>query len=300
MSSLLRRFVDRGFLLRVIAGTFVTLCGTILSASAQTPPHPGCWRVSQAEYSRNPQGSFGNGYVATIKSQNANGNSLYYWYCPPRDLDFDGYNLAVFFIKGYGDLKWEEALTTGVETASGGVLGDPVGVGFSIGYGFRAWNNIIVEPFVSVDFPRITVNQTFPGGSYLGTKSNYDILAGLKIGPSLAPGLWAYGMGGGGVLNETLTINFIPLNSSINKTVPGGFLGAGIAYMPSVLQGFGRPVSLSLEYQHQWWASANYNTPAASPLFNYTFRRQDDEIKFGIKVYLNGPSARTTPALITK
>jgi hypothetical protein len=33
----------------------------------------------------------------------------------------------------------------------------------------------------------------------------------------------------------------------------------------------GHPVSLFAEYQHAWWQDTNFNTPAASPFFNYTF-----------------------------
>src|ERR1035438_1507898 len=114
---------------------------------------------------------------------------------PPRKFDFGGWNLAVFFIKGYGDMKWEEALNSGVRTNYGEAYGDPLGVGFSVGYGFKAWNNIVAEPFVSVDFSNITVNQTFPGGSYLGIRNNYDVLGGLKIGPTFPSGIWVYGVG---------------------------------------------------------------------------------------------------------
>jgi hypothetical protein len=48
-------------------------------------------------------------------------------------------------------------------------------------------------------------------------------------------------------------------------------------------------VSLFLEYQHTWWQDATFNTPAASPFFNYTFRRDDDVVKFGFTVLLNSP-----------
>jgi len=87
-------------------------------------------------------------------------------------------------------------------------------------------------------------------------------------------GLWLYGIAGVSVLNETLNVNFIPVASSRNTTVPGGTLGIGGAWQPGFLQGFSRPVALFAEYQHTWWQDAQFNTPAASPAFNYNFRRK--------------------------
>jgi len=96
------------------------------------------------------------------------------------------------------------------------------------------------------------------------------------------------------VLNETLRINFLPAVSATTTTVPGATLGFGGAIEPKVLQGFGRPMSIFVEYHHTWWQDAQFNTPAASPAFNYNFRRQDDVIKFGFMVSLD-PLQATAP-----
>jgi hypothetical protein len=143
-----------------------------------------------------------------------------------------------------------------------------------------------VSPFTSFDFLNAPVNHTFLGGSYLGTTANFMGAAGVKIGPQLDMGLWLYGIAGVSVLNETLNVNFIPVASSQSAWVARGTLGVGGAWQPGFLQGFGRPVSLFLEYQHAWWQDATFNTPAASPAFNYTFARQDDVVKFGFIVSL--------------
>ena len=45
---------------------------------------------------------------------------------------------------------------------------DPVGGGLLLGYGFNLSNNIGFMPFLSVDFPNISVKQTFANGSFLG------------------------------------------------------------------------------------------------------------------------------------
>src|ERR1019366_5192596 len=109
-----------------------------------------------------------------------------------------------------------------------------------------------------------------------------------------------YGIAGVSVLNETLNVNFLPVASSTTATVPGATVGIGGAWQPSFLQGFGRPVSLFAEYQHTWWQSANFNTPAASPLFNYNFARQDDVVKFGFTVSLSAPPQAPAPSYPVK
>jgi hypothetical protein len=112
--------------------------------------------------------------------------------------------------------------------------------------------------------------------------------------------VWLYGIAGVSVLNETLNVNFLPMSSSTNATVPGATIGAGAAWQPNFLQGFGRPVSLFLEYQHTWWQSANFKTPGASPLFNYNFARKDDVVKFGFTVSLDPPLSAPTRPVLTK
>jgi hypothetical protein len=54
-------------------------------------------------------------------------------------------------------------------------------------------------------------------------------------------------------------------------------------------------VSVFTEYQHFWWRDAQFNTPAASPPFNYNFRRQNDVFKFGFTVSLNALAPATEP-----
>ena len=199
--------------------------------------------------------------------------------------------------KNSGLMNWTETFAaTGQITDQGSVSHDPLGVGLNIGYGFAPWGNgFIVDPFVSFDYLGWSINQTFPGGSSLGTRSNFDVTGGVKIGPSINPSTWVYLIAGVSALNETLNINFIPLSSSITKTVPGATLGVGAAIMPGFLQGFGHPVSLSLEYQHTWWQTADYNTPAASPLFNYAFKREDDTFKLGFNVYFSATPPAAPP-----
>ena len=97
---------------------------------------------------------------------------------------------------------------------------DPLGIGINIGYAFAPWNsNVIVDPFLSLDYLNMPVNQNFAGGSFLGARSNYELMTGVKIGPAMSRQIWLYGIAGVGALDETLTINFVPLTSSTTRTV---------------------------------------------------------------------------------
>jgi hypothetical protein len=226
--------------------------------------------------------------------------------CPPPSTassTVSGLYLGGELVKNWGRVRSTETLAaTGAVTNQFTDTADPFGGGLIVGYKFTPWANaVVVSPFASFDFLHAPVNHTFPGGSYLGTTANFMGTGGVKIGPQLDMGLWLYGIAGVSVLNETLNVNFIPIASSQSAWVAGGTLGVGGAWQPSFLQGFGRPVSLFLEYQHTWWQSANFNTPAASTLSNYNFARQDDVVKFGFTVSLSAPPPPPpTRGLITK
>jgi len=213
-----------------------------------------------------------------------------------------GLYLGGELVKNLGRVRSTERLAaTDVVTNQFTDTADPFGGGVIVGYKFAPWaNNVVVSPFASFDWLHAPVNHTFPGGSFLGTTGNFMGTAGVKVGPQLDMGLWLYGIAGVSALNETLNVNFIPVASSSSATVPGATAGFGGAWQPNFLQGFGRPVSLFLEYQHTWWQSANFNTPTASPLFNYNFARQDDVVKFGFTVSLSPPLPAPAPIYPTK
>jgi hypothetical protein len=150
--------------------------------------------------------------------------------------------------------------------------------------------NATVKAFASVDGMHDTVDHTFSGGSTLGTTSNVLVTGGIKAGPNIA-GTWVYGIVGLAALNESLHVNFLPLRASTTTTVGGAAAGAGFAFTPSFLRGLGTPVALFAEFQHVWYQDAHFNSPASSPGFNYTFRREDNLVKLGLTFALATPAA---------
>lgn len=208
----------------------------------------------------------------------------------PSPGNFTGLSGGVSLEKSVLFLTWVESLaSTGVTTNENSKRGDPLGVGVNIGYGFKPWsgtNNIVVDPFFSFSYPNAKANYVFPGGSFIGARNNYEGTGGVKIGPTFES-FWLYAIAGISFLNETLTVNFIPTSSSVNKTIAGATFGLGGAIEPGWLQLFGLPTSLSLEWQHTQWQTATFNTPASSPFFNYAYKRVDDRIVLGVNFYLS-------------
>jgi opacity protein-like surface antigen len=216
----------------------------------------------------------------------------YVQYCYPEGppgvdvRNWTAFSLGVYLISiNRGDQNTTEtSAATGAVTNTFRNIGDPLGVGLAASYYFAPWaNNIRVGPFVSFDLLHQTINQTFPSGFFLGTTTHWVLTSGVKGGFVVTPSLFIYGLAGASWLNESLNINFATASSK-NTTTPGFTAGLGVEYMPSVLQRFGLPVSIFVQYQHTWWQDATFNTPASSPLFNYTFRREDDTVKVGVNV----------------
>jgi len=235
------------------------------------------------------------------------GENIYWEPCPPPGAALipgtDAARRQVGFYFG-GQLLWnagrvranEYLAATGALTNSFLDTGDALGAGLVAGWNAAPWgNNIVVGGFASLDFLNQTINRTFAGGSFLGTTTHWIGTAGVKAGAVTSPGLFIYGLGGASVLNADLTINFGGPDTSQNTTVWGGTLGVGAAVQPAMLQNYGRPVSLFVEYRHTWWDTARLHMPAASPAFNYAFRRADDTLRFGFTVHSGAANAgRTT------
>jgi hypothetical protein len=204
-------------------------------------------------------------------------------------------------VKNWGRVRSTESVADSHEiTHQFSDSGDPLGAGIVLGYNFRPWNNnLVVGPFASFDYLNQTINHTFAAGTFLGTTTRWIMDIGAKGGVVVNPGLYLYGLAGAAWLNQKLNVNFATAASS-NTTTPGLTLGIGAEYHPASWSLFGNPVSVFLQYQHTWWDTANFNTPASSPGFNYAFRRDDDTVKLGVNIYLSAPSPAPTRALITK
>jgi hypothetical protein len=229
----------------------------------------------------------------------ANAQTPYCWLsCSQASIS--GLYIGGELVKNWGAVQTtERSAVTNTVTNIYSDRADPFGGGVLVGVKTAPLGGFwVISPFASFDFIRSPVNHNFPGGSYLGTTATFIGTGGIKTGPQFDNGVWLYGIAGGSVMNETLNVNFVPTLSALPVTVTGGTLGGGAAFQPIFLQGFARQVSVFLEYQHTWWWDAHFQTPAANPGSNYTFRRQDDIVKLGFTVSLYAPPS--APAMITK
>jgi hypothetical protein len=219
----------------------------------------------------------------------AQAQTPYCWLsCPTPQASLSGLYIGGELVKSWGSMQaTERSAATNVVLNEFTANGDPLGGGLLIGVKTTPFGGLwVVSPFASFDFIHSPVNFSMPGGSYLGTTADFIGTAGLKVGPQIGP-LWLYGIAGASVLNETLTVNFVPTLSTQRATTTGGTVGAGISVQPSFFQAFGRPVSVFLEYQRTWWMDATFVAPAANPGSSYTFRRQDNVVKLGFTVALD-------------
>ena len=258
------------------------------------------WRDSQngKEVHVTPRGGQGGGNPdqATIHDEEfKNVRNLYWIPCPAptTQTSWTGGYIGGELAKNSGRVRSTETRdATGVITNQFVDSGDPIGVGIVGGYNFRPWNNsVVIGPFASFDYLNQTINHNFAGGQFLGTTTHWFINAGVKAGVDVAPGFLVYGLAGAAWLNHDLNVNFAAAARS-NVTTPGFTAGVGVEYAPASWRVLGMPVSVFAQYQHTWWNTAKFNTPASSPAFNYAFRRGDDTFKLGVNFYFNAPPAK--------
>lgn len=220
--------------------------------------------------------------------------------CPPRQTaSSSGLYLGGELVKNWGRVRSTETLAaTGAITNQFTDSADPIGGGIVAGYNFTPWSNWVIGPYGSFDWLRLTINHNGPG-FLLGTTTNWIANFGGKLGYMVAPDWQVYGLAGAAWVNADLNVNFATAASK-TATTPGFTLGLGTEYHPNTWQVAGHPVSLFAQYQHTWYADANFNTPASSPAFNYAFRRDDDTLKFGFNIYFSGPLAAPEKPILTK
>jgi opacity protein-like surface antigen len=218
--------------------------------------------------------------------------------------EWTGFNFGFYTGTTAGFSKIDEYDSfTNVLAHAFGLRGDPLVAGVIAGYTFAPWqSNFLLNPFVSMEYRPQTINQTFTGGTFIGTTTHWAATAGVKAGFLTSPDVFVYGLTGVGVLNQSLNVYLGGVNTSSNSTKPGLAVGGGVSFKPQVLQGFGMPIALFVEYQYIWWQDSHLDRPAASPFFNYVFKREDSAIRGGLTFYLNAPSRPSSPAtrLITK
>jgi hypothetical protein len=199
---------------------------------------------------------------------------------------------AEFVYSGSGVFTNEDLATTLMQTSALKDSGNGFGGGINFGYNYRPWlNSVVVGVVVDADFLHDRVNHNFAGGTFIGSTVDFAASADVRAGVLATRSLLLYGQTGVSVADQRLQISFGGPVTDTSKFTPGINLGGGVEWIlpTNPFPAIGRSTSLFIAYEHTWWDKASLNTPAASPLFNYTWQRQSDEVKAGIRIEF-GPS----------
>jgi opacity protein-like surface antigen len=172
-----------------------------------------------------------------------------------------------------------------------------VGGGINGGYNWLLQSGMLLGIVVDANLPNDEVKHRFGGGTFIGSTVNFSASAQVRAGWNAAPDLLLYGQTGISLSNQRLQINFGGPVTDASQLRSGFTAGFGAEWM---LAGnpirWGTASSLFVDYTHTWWETASLNAPAASPLFNYTWQRESDVVKAGMRIYFGGPIAPPPPS----
>ncbi len=180
----------------------------------------------------------------------------------------------------------EYLAATGVPTNAFTNSGSGFSGGINLGHNWQPWGDIfVVGTGVDVNLVNDNVKRSFAGGTFISSTINFTGAAQVRAGGLATPALMLYVQTGIAIANQNLKINFGGPITSQSQITPGFTLGAGAEWqMPTPLfSGLG-PTSLFIDYNHTWWDKARLKMPVSSPLFNYTWSRQSDTVKVGLRV----------------
>lgn len=211
--------------------------------------------------------------------------------CPPPATqgasNWSGGQLGVFVAGSFSNVRTTERLdATGIVTNKFSDCCTGVGGGVDVGWQWQLPHGALLGLMLDAWFPNDQVSHSFAGGTYLRSTVDFTVTFQLRAGYAATPRLLLYGQTGLAVGGQTLKVNFGGPISSHDDTTIGPTLGIGVEWRPfdGPTGWFGRSPALFVEYDHIWWDDAHFNTPAASPAFNYSWSRESNVIKCGLRV----------------
>ena len=192
-------------------------------------------------------------------------------------------------MKNWGRVRtMETSAATGAITNQFSDSGDPFFGGINVGYDWQPWRApIVIGAVLDADLGSADVRHNFGGGTFIGSSVIFTASAQLRAGVLVMPDLLLYAHTGVAVADQRLQINFGGPVTNQTQFTPGYALGAGIEWrLPGKpIPGVALPLSLFASYEHTWWGDASLHAPAASPLFNYTWSREQDTVTIGVRIH---------------
>ncbi|MEJ0024392.1 MAG: hypothetical protein WDN01_00060 [Rhizomicrobium sp.] len=164
--------------------------------------------------------------------------------------------------------------------------GSGFGGGVNVGYDWQVGTNIVVGVVLDADIVGGVVNHHFAGGNFIGSDVDFTGSALIRGGLLATPDLLIYGETGVSLADESIKIDFGGPRTDESTITPGFSLGGGAEWMlPNpILPEFGSSSSVFVDYEHTWWSGSRLNTPAASPLFDYTWLPRSNTVTIGLRV----------------
>jgi hypothetical protein len=160
------------------------------------------------------------------------------------------------------------------------------GVGINAGADFQpAGTSFVFGPVLDANILNDQVKHSFPGGTSISSTVNFTASAQLRAGVLVMPNLLVFAQAGPSIANQSLKIAFGGPRTDTSKITPGLAIGGGAEWkLPATtFPALGTP-SLFVSYEHSFWDNAKLKMPVASPGFNYSWKRDSDAIKLGVRI----------------
>jgi hypothetical protein len=173
--------------------------------------------------------------------------------------------------------------------------GSGFGGGINAGYNWQPWGEDSLLGIVfDANLLHDQARHDFAGGAYIGATTDWTASAQVRAGFSATPWLLLYGQTGLSVAGQKLQIDFGGPETNQSKSTPGWTVGGGLEFTvnyngpPGQAQYTFDVVGFFINYQHTWWDKTDLHEPIASPLFNYSWQRQSDQVEVGIRIPIGG------------
>lgn len=197
---------------------------------------------------------------------------------------FSGGFVGLQFVYSRSRTRTEEFLAASdIRTNAFDDSGSGAAGGFNAGYNWVMANRWLIGVMVEANALADRVRHVFAGGTYLGSTMDFSASAQLRAGVLAAPNVLLYAQAGPAVASQKQEINFGGPITEQSKFTGGAVAGVGaeVALPTSAFRS-----SLFVDYQHSWWNRTGVNAPAASPLFNYSWKRDSDAVSAGFRLRL--------------
>ena len=173
--------------------------------------------------------------------------------------------------------------TNQFKDSSSGFMGG-VNAGFNWALSPQSFIGVVAE----VNGGNSNVKRSFSGSpAFIESDANFQSSLLGRLGFLATPSDAVYVQGGPVFTNQNLQMNLGGVTTNSNQFTFGGAVGAGVEHKFGVSSGALKKwcaPSIFLEYRHIWAGEANLGQPAASPSYNYDWRRESDTVVTGIRV----------------